>query len=115
MSLELLDLVTILYENGGLAIFGFIAAVFFGLQTYFCFMLWKKGDESYLERFISYHIATVVFLFSSINYVIVMREPYNHALIIFTMFFLLIGAAVAAGMQIFVFIRDKWVRKEEKE
>ena len=113
MSLELLDLVTVLYENGGLVIFGFIAAGLFGLQTYFSFMLWKNGAESYLARFISYHIATLIFLFSSINYVISLQGPSNYDLLVFTMFFFLIGATIAAGIQIFVFIQKKWLRKEE--
>ncbi len=113
MSLELLDLVTGLYENGGLAIFGFIAAGLFGLQTYFTFMMWKNGDESYFLRFISFHIATVICLFSSINYVIYLQVPYDYDLLIFTMFFFLIGATIAAGIQIFVFVQKKWFQKEE--
>jgi len=113
MSLELLDLIAGLYENGGLAVFGFIAAGLFGLQTYFTFVLWKNGDESYFARFISYHIATIIFLFSSINYVIYLQNPTNPDLLIFTMFFILIGATIAAGIQIFNFIQKKWLRKEE--
>ena len=113
MSLELLDLVTGLYENGGLAVFGFIAAGLCGLQTFFTFMLWKNGDESYFTRFISYHIATIIFLFSSINYVIFMQGPLNYDLLVFTLFFFLIGTTIAAGIQIFVFIQKKWLQKEE--
>ena len=113
MSLELLDLVTGLYENGGLAIFGFIAAGLFGLLTYFTFILWKNGDESYLKRFISFHIATIVILFSSINYVIILQGSLDYDLLVFTMFFLLIGATIAAGIQIFDYIQKKWLLKEE--
>lgn len=113
MSLELLDMVTVLYENGGLAIFGFIAAGLFGLQAYFTFMLWKNGDESYFARFISYLIAAVIFLLGSINYVINLHGPSNYSLLVFTMFLFLIGATIAAGIQIFLFVQKKWLRKEE--
>lgn len=113
MTLELLDLVSGLYENGGLSVFGFIAAGLFAIQTYFTFMLWKNGDESYFLRFISFHIATIIFLFSSINYVIYLQVPYDYDLLIFTMFFFLIGATIAAGIQIFVFVQKKWFPKEE--
>ena len=115
MGLELIDLVTILYEKGGLAILGFIAAGLFGVLTYFTFILWKKGDESYFARFISFHIATIIFLFGSINYIISLQPSSNYALLVFTMFFFLIGATVAAGIQIFIIIRNKWFRKEVKE
>ena len=115
MSLELLDLVTGLYENGGLAIFGFIAAGLFGLQTYFTFMMWKNGDESYFTRFISFHIATIIFLFSSINYVIYLQVPYDTDLLLFTMFFFLIGATIAAGIQVFEFVYNKWFKEEASE
>ena len=88
MGLELFDLVIILFENGGLAIFGFIAAGFFGILTYFSFLLWKYHDESYLTRFISYLIATVIFLFGSIYLVISLKGP-NYVLSVFTMVMLL--------------------------
>ncbi len=113
MSLEILDLVTGLYENGGLAIFGFIAAGLVGLQTYFTFILWKNGDDSYFKRFISFHIATIVILFSSINYVIILQGPLDYDLLVFTMFFFLIGTTIAAGIQIFDYVQNKWLKKEE--
>ena len=57
--------------------------------------------------------ATIVFLFSSINYVIIIQNTSNYALLVFTMFFFLIGATVAAIIQIFDYIQKKWLRKEE--
>ena len=113
MGLELLDLATFLVEDVGLAIFGFITAGLFGILTYFSFSQWKNGYESSLTRFISYLISTVIFLFGSIYHMISLQGPSNYALLVFTMLFFLIGATLAAGIQIFVFIRDKWLRTEE--
>ncbi len=100
--------------SGGLLMFGLIGVGCFAAQSVFTFLLWRKGDETYFLKFLSFCIATVGMLIGTIAWVIILSGGGSEGFLLFSMAIFFLTAAVAAGIQIFVFIRDSWVRKEVK-
>ena len=104
-----------LLGDGGLLMFSLIAAGLFVFQGILTLLLWRKGEEKYLFKFITYFIAAGAILVGSIIYIVVIfgegmpSSTFTGLIAVFV-----IMAAVACGMQIFFFIRDTWLQKEAK-
>jgi uncharacterized membrane protein len=108
------EIVDWLFNDGGLVILSLIVAALFVVQAVFTFLLWRKGNETYLLKFIVYAIAAAAILIADFGFAL---GPLNEVIsmdawIGFSFVFLLM-AGVAGGIQIYFFIRDTWVRKEE--
>jgi len=110
MQYELLDW---LKNDGGLVTLSLIAAGLFVVQAVFTFLLWRKGDEKYLFKFIVYSIAAGAIFIIDIGYLSLYKVITDEAFIGLEVVFLVM-ACVAGGMQIFFFIRDTWLKKEAK-
>ncbi len=102
-------------DGGGLIGMVLIAAGLFVVQAVFTFLLWRKGDEKYLFKFISYAIAATTLIIGAITWIqtMIMEDISMEALIGLAAIFL-IAVCIAGGIQIFFFIRDTWMKKETK-
>jgi hypothetical protein len=107
------ELLVWLVDDGGLAIIGLIAAGLFVVQAVFTFLLWRKGDEKYLLKFIVYAIAAGAILIVSFGLMLFYDVITDEAFIVFEVIFVVM-ACVAGGIQIFLFIQDTWLKKEAK-
>jgi O-antigen/teichoic acid export membrane protein len=101
--------------GGGLIGIVLIAAGLFAVQAIFTFMLWRKGDENYLFKFIVYAVAATGLVVGAITYIIgVIQEDLTSGALTGGIAVFVIMACVAGGLEIFFFIRDTWLRKEAK-
>ena len=102
--------------GGGLIAIVFIAAGLFAVQAVFTFLLWRKGDTTYLFKFIVYAIAAAGLVIGAIGYIsgIILGSGPTEAAFIGATAFFVIAACVAGGIQIYFFIRDTWLSKEAK-
>lgn len=103
-----------LIDGGGLGILCLIAAGLFVVQAVFTFLLWRKGDEKYLFKFIVYAIAAGAILIVGIGFLSFAENAITDEAFIGLEVVFLVMACVAGGMQIFFFIRDTWLKKEAK-
>jgi hypothetical protein len=99
--------------NGGIFIFTLIGAVGFGLQAYFTYYFWKKGEEKYFLTFVSYLLATAALVCGMLC---AAQLSWGDSVLVFYLtLFSFIGLAIAAaGIQIYRFIRDTWISTEGK-
>ncbi|MHA1278451.1 MAG: hypothetical protein ACTSQI_13365 [Candidatus Helarchaeota archaeon] len=113
MSLMTLDIDSFI-GDGGLLIILTVATALFGFQTFVTYILWRRGDERYKLRFISLLLASIALFLSIITELQIMLksgspEIFQTGLVIF-----MLVIPVAAGLQIFLFIWETWLKKEEK-
>ncbi|HUX98274.1 MAG TPA: hypothetical protein VMV49_01855 [Candidatus Deferrimicrobium sp.] len=99
-------------DSGGLSIVLLIAGTLFAVQAVITFLLWRKGDESYFLKFISYAIAAGAILGIGIGISIALADGGGGLLS--GVFIFEILAAITIGIQIYIFIRDNWLSKENK-
>jgi hypothetical protein len=110
MQWELLDW---LLEDGGIVTLSLIVAGLFIVQAVFTFLLWRKGDETYLFKFIVYAIAAAAILIADFGFIVgPLNELIPEEAWIANVGVFLVVACVAGGMQIYFFIRDTWLKKE---
>lgn len=107
------ELVNWFVGDGGLVTLSFIVAVLFVVQAVFTFLLWRKGDKKYLFKFIVYAIAAAAILIADFAYGLDMNHAISGDAFVGMLFIFLVMAGVAGGMQIYFFIRDNWLQKEE--
>jgi O-antigen/teichoic acid export membrane protein len=100
-------------ENGGLLSVLIIAGSLFAVQAVMTFLLWRKGDQSYFLKFISYTIAAAAILLNAINLAWGMAGGEGSTFLILVIV-LTIAAPIAIGIQVYIFIKDTWLSKEDK-
>ncbi len=114
MSLNLLDFTSFI-TDGQLFTICFIAMVLFGIQATIAFLIWRKGSKNYFLRFVSFVISVVVLLFAVIALGQYFGESFGSEDLVWAGIYLCaIGAPIAAGIQIYLFISENWLSKEEK-
>ena len=97
-------------DSGGLSVVLFIAGALFAVQAVITFLLWRKGDETYFLKFLSYAIAAAAILIVGIGLTaaLVGAKGIMSVIIIFE-----ILTPIAIGIQVYIFIRDNWLSKEK--
>ena len=83
-------------------------------QAVFTFLLWRKGDDSYLPKFIALSIAAFVVLMMGIGWLVMMEGDPSSAFVYTLAGIFLFVAPIAIGIQIFIFIRDTWFPKDDE-
>jgi uncharacterized membrane protein len=113
MALVTFDLETFV-DDGGLLVILIVATALFAIQTFATYVLWKRGDDKYKLRFISLLIASIALFIGLIAEIQVVIKGGSEALFIMGLVVFMGAIPIAAGLQIFLFIRDTWLKKEEK-
>jgi hypothetical protein len=98
--------------EGGILFFTLLGAVGFGLQAFFSFIFWRKGEDEYFLRFISYVLATAALIFGVISAGALWGSSEGAIIACFILFFIL--ATAAAGVRIFIFVWNTWIKSEAK-
>ncbi len=110
MSLELFDLEW--YIEGGVFVFALIALGLMVASTVFVFLLWRKGEEDLLFKFIGYILASVALVGGTIAAAQLLGGEEETFLVgSFIFIFCLLGAV---GLRLFMVIWNKWISKEAK-
>ncbi|HUX98690.1 MAG TPA: hypothetical protein VMV49_03995 [Candidatus Deferrimicrobium sp.] len=105
MSLVILDIPGVFFQ-GFLPAVVMIAGILFAIQAVITFLLWRKGDQSFYLKFVSFLTATICLLCAFVSYLIALSE--SEALLNVAAVVMLIGVPIAAGIQIYLYIRDTW-------
>jgi hypothetical protein len=108
------DIGNFLFADGGILFFSFAAAGLFGLRAVITFLMWRDGRKTRLLEFLSYALGTAALLIGSIYIAsILAKVSLGKGFGDFAIYFFLIGAAAAAGLQIFNFIWTTWIKEEQ--
>jgi len=114
MSIETMDIEQFL-ETGGLFIVVLIAGILMVLITVFTYLMWDKDDKSYLLKFLSYLFATLgVLLGAGMTSGILIGLSEATAIYVAGMLLFILPVLASIGIRTYLFIRDKWLSKEDK-
>lgn len=110
MSIEVLDIG--IFLEGGLQLIVLIVLGLIAATTVFSFLLWQKGDESMLNRFIGYLCATI----GLVGGFIAAMQFVGHGseeVFLGGAFLFIFATLGALGFRLFFFIWDKWIQPKE--
>ena len=99
-------------DSGGLSVVLFIVGALFAVQAVITFLLWRKGDETYFLKFLSYAIATAAILILGIGLTALLVGSGSGSTLMALIIVFEIFTPIAIGIQIYIFIRDNWLSKE---
>ena len=112
MSMELLDLDWFI-SDGGLAVISGIALGLLAATTVFCFLLWQKGDDDMMNKFIGYLCATIALVGGLIASIQLAHPDGTMDAFLAGSYIFLLATLGGVGFRLFLVIRNKWFTEEK--
>ena len=112
MSMELLDLDWFI-GDGGLVVISVIALGLLAATTVFCFLLWQKGDDDMMNKFIGYLCATIALVGGLIASIQLTASSGTMEAFMAGSYIFLLATLGGVGFRLFLVIRNKWFTEDK--